>query len=204
MRLTRAETKERNRRALLDAARRIVARDGHRARLEEIADAAELTTGAVYSLFGSKDGLLIALVTDYLGPQFEGLEDSVPADLDLVSAVDAFARHYHRLCADPEALSRLSFEISLQDLALRNPPLQAKLADSVRGHEERLATLFTGRTHNDAPVSAEQARRLATALRALLIGLSQRVILGLGDAAPAEYFSTTARALVTPDVLGPR
>ncbi|MGW2156943.1 TetR/AcrR family transcriptional regulator [Nonomuraea sp. NPDC001699] len=57
----------RDRRALLAAARLIVARDGHRARLEEIAEQAEMTTGAVYSLFGSKNGLLVALVTDYLG-----------------------------------------------------------------------------------------------------------------------------------------
>ena len=126
--MTRAETKERNRRALLDAARRIVARDGHQARLEEIAEQAELTTGAVYSLFGSKNGLLIALVTDYLDPHYEGMEQVIPADLELVEAVDAFARYYRRLCDDPDALRHLSFEISVQDLALRDPELRPKLA----------------------------------------------------------------------------
>ncbi|GAA4967920.1 hypothetical protein HD597_003707 [Nonomuraea thailandensis] len=44
---------------------------------------------------------------------------------------------------------------------------------------------------------------MATALRALLVGLSQGVILGLADAAPSDYFAATARALITPDVLGP-
>lgn len=48
-----------------------------------------------------------------------------------------------------------------------------------------------------------QAQRLATALRALMVGLSQGVILGLADAAPAGYLAATARALITPDVLGP-
>jgi AcrR family transcriptional regulator len=201
--MTRAETKERNRRALLDAARQVVARDGHHARLEEIAEHAELTTGAVYSLFGSKNGLLIALVTDYLGPHYEGMHETIPADLDLIGTVDAFARHYRRLCDDPDALSHLSFEISLQDTALRDPDLRPKLAASIRAHEQRLTALFAGRPHNGATLTPRQAQRLATALRGLLVGLSQGVILGLADPAPEQYFATTARALVIPEVLGP-
>ncbi|MFI7632824.1 TetR/AcrR family transcriptional regulator [Nonomuraea sp. NPDC049400] len=200
--MTRAETKERNRRALLDAARRIVARDGYRARLEEIAEEAELTTGAVYSLFGSKNGLLIALVTDYLGPHYESAE-AIPASLDVLETVDAFARHYRGLCEDPDALRHLSFEISLQDLALRDPELRPRLAASVRAHEERLAVLLAGRSHDAAPLTLRQARRLATALRGLLVGLSQGAILGLTDAASGDYFAAAARALVTPEVLGP-
>jgi AcrR family transcriptional regulator len=203
MRLTRAEAKERNRRALLDAARRVVARDGHRARLEEITEEAELTTGAVYSLFGSKNGLLIAMVTDYLGPHYEGMQATVPAELDLVEAVDTFARYYRRLCDDPDALRHLSFEISLQDLALREPELRPKLAEAIRTHEERLTALFTGRPHNDAPVTRRQAQRLAIALRGLLVGLSQGVILGLTGSISEQYFAATARALITPEVLGP-
>ncbi|MEV0381060.1 TetR/AcrR family transcriptional regulator [Nonomuraea sp. NPDC050643] len=203
MRVTRAEAKERNRRALLDAARWIVAKDGHRARLEEIADRAGLTTGAVYSLFGSKNGLLIALVTDYLGPHYDGIEQTVSTALDLDEAVRAFARHYRRLCDDPDALSHLSFEISLQDLALRDPELRPRLAASVLAHEERLAALLAGRRHDGAALTPRQAQRLATALRALLVGLSQGVILGLAHTAPEHYFADAARALVTPDVLGP-
>jgi AcrR family transcriptional regulator len=203
MRVTRAEAKARNRRALLDAARRIVAKDGHRAKLEEIAEQAGLTTGAVYSLFGSKNGLLIALVTDYLGPHYDGIEQAISPDLDLIEAVEVFARHYHRLCDDPDALSHLSFEISLQDLALRDTELRPRLAASVRAHEERLTALLSGRLHRGNALTPRQAQRLATALRALLVGLGQGVILGLADTAPGEYFAATARALVTPDVLGP-
>ncbi len=200
--MTRAEAKQRNRRALLDAARLIVARDGHRAKLEEIAEQSGLTTGAVYSLFGSKNGLLIALVTDYLTPHYDGIEQAVPAGMGLIEAVEVFARHYRRLCDDPDALRHLSFEISLQDLALRDPELAPKLAASVRAHEERLTALLSGRLHNGAAVTPRQAQRLSTALRALLAGLSQGVILGLA-AAPGDYFAAAARALVSPDVLGP-
>ncbi|NUW46835.1 TetR/AcrR family transcriptional regulator [Nonomuraea rhodomycinica] len=182
--MTRAQAKERNRRALLDSARQVVARDGHRARLEEIAEQAGLTTGAVYSLFGSKDGLLIALLTDYLGPHYEDLEQAVPPGLGLADAVGAFARRYRRLCDDPDARRHLSFEISMQDMALRDPGLGPRFAASVRAHEERLTALFAGRAHDGAVLTPRQARRLATALRGLLIGLSQGVVLGLIGPAP--------------------
>src|SRR5690242_9466867 len=115
MRMTRAETKDHNRRALLAAAREIVARDGHRAKLDEIAARAGLTTGAVYSLFGSKNDLFVALVADHLDPHADRLAAAIPADVGLVDAVAAVARYYHRLCSDPAALGELSFEVSLQD-----------------------------------------------------------------------------------------
>ncbi len=201
--MTRAESRERNRRALLEAARQVVTRDGHRARLEDIAERAGLTTGAVYSLFGSKNGLLVALVTDRLGPHYEEVERAVPAGLDLPAAVDAFARHYRRVCDDPEALRHLSLEVGLQDMALRDPDLRARIVASVRAHEQRLASLFAGRPYLGAAVTPRQARRLATALRALLAGLGQGVVLGLAEQASERYFAETARALVTPEVLGP-
>lgn len=53
------------RRALLDAAARVFARRGiDAASLDDVAAAAGFTKGAVYSNFGSKDGLVAALVDD--------------------------------------------------------------------------------------------------------------------------------------------
>jgi AcrR family transcriptional regulator len=201
--MTRAAAKERNRRALLDAARQVVARDGHRARLDDIAEQAGLTTGAVYSLFGSKSGLLVAVVADYVNTHHDDMAEAVPDGLDAVAAVEAVARHHRRLCTDPEAVGHVAFELSLQDLALRDPVLRPRLAAAVRTHEERLAALLTGRRHGRAHLTGEQAGRLATALRGLLAGLSQAVVLALTDTADEEYFAVTARSLVTPDVLGP-
>lgn len=195
--MKRAETRERNRRALLDAALQIVARDGHQARLDEIAGQAGLTTGAVYSLFGSKNGLLTALAADYLGPQYDEIERAVPDGLDLEAAVEAFARHYRRRCDDPDALRGLSLQVSMLDTAVRDPDLGAQLAASVRQHEERLTALFTGRPHNGGTVTPQQAQRLATALRALFAGLSLGVLAGLAAGADEQFFAGTARALVS-------
>ncbi|MGV9791275.1 TetR/AcrR family transcriptional regulator [Streptomyces sp. NPDC003435] len=193
--MTRAEAKERNRRALLDAAFQVVSRDGHQARLDEVAARAGLTTGAVYSLFGSKNGLVLALVTDYLRPYYEEIEQAVPAELDLLDAVEAFARHARRGCDAPDARAALSLQITALDMALHDPDLGARLAASVRSQENQLAELFAGRTHDGGVVTPDQARRLVTALRALLVGLTQGVTLALAPEADEQYFADAARAL---------
>ncbi len=197
MRTSRAEARERNRRALLEAALQVVSRDGYRAKLEEIAERADLTTGAIYSLFGSKNGLIVALVTDHLRPHYEEIEQAVPAGLGLLEAIDAFARHYRRGCDAPDAAAGLTLQLTLQDMTLHDPDLKARLSASVRGHEEHLVALLTGRAHNGSIVTSQQARRLATALRALFVGLSQGVVLGLAQGADERYFSDAACALAS-------
>ncbi|RPK90881.1 MULTISPECIES: TetR/AcrR family transcriptional regulator [Streptomyces] len=195
MRVTRAQAKERNRSALLDSALQIVTRDGYKARLDEIAERADLTTGAVYSLFGSKSNLMVALITEHLRPYYEEIEQAVPAEVDLLEAVDAFARYYRRSCDAPEAVSRLSLQITFLDRALHDPELGARLAASVRSQENQLIALFTGRRHGQGSVTSRQSHRLTIALNALFVGLSQGVLLGLAPGADEDYFADAARAL---------
>jgi AcrR family transcriptional regulator len=197
MRRTRTETREHNRRALLDAALQVVSRDGYRAKLDEIAERAGLTTGAIYSLFGSKSGLVAALVTDYLRPHYEEIEQAVPAGLDLLEAVDAFARYYRRTCDAPNAMSDLSLQITLLDMAVHDPDLRSQLAATIRAQEDHLVELFTGRSHSAGALTSHQAQRLVVALRALFVGLSQGVILGLARDADEQYFADAARAMVS-------
>src|ERR1044072_1812618 len=156
MRMTRAEAKERNRRALLRAAFQVVPRDGYRAKLDEIAERADLTTGAIYSLFGSKNGLVVALVADYLRPHYEEIEQAVPAGLDLLDAVDAFGRYCRRSCEVPDARPGVALQIALLDRALHDPELGAQLATSLRTQENHLIALFTGRPHHGSVVTSHQ------------------------------------------------
>jgi AcrR family transcriptional regulator len=62
-RLSRAERTERNRAALLASARRVFLERGyHGASVDQIADAAGFSTGVVYSQFGGKADLFLALL----------------------------------------------------------------------------------------------------------------------------------------------
>ena len=63
----RSARKARTRGALLDAAARVYARHGiDGATLDQVAEEAGFTKGAVYAHFGSKDNLLLALVEEYV------------------------------------------------------------------------------------------------------------------------------------------
>ncbi|MER5491021.1 TetR/AcrR family transcriptional regulator [Streptomyces sp. NPDC002490] len=199
--MTRVEARERNRRALLDAAFEVVSRDGYRAKLEEIVERAGVTTGAVYSLFGSKSGLVVALAADHLKPHYEEIHRAVTAEMDLGEAVGAFARSSWRSAAAPSGRSEVSLQITLVDMAVHDPELGSQLAASIRAQEGQLTSLFTGRAHTDGTVTHAQARRLVTALRALFVSLRQGVVLGLAPDADEEYFVAAARALVSTSCL---
>ena len=90
------EHDERTGRALLDAAERTVERDGVAAlSLRGVARDAGTTTRAVYSLFGSKDGLVTALgarAFDLLREGLEELPETADPQHDLVEAALMFRR----------------------------------------------------------------------------------------------------------------
>jgi AcrR family transcriptional regulator len=66
----RSGRRARTRRQLLDAAARVYARQGfERATLDEVAEEAGFTKGAVYDHFGSKEKLLSALLGEHLSDQ---------------------------------------------------------------------------------------------------------------------------------------
>ncbi|NUW44991.1 TetR/AcrR family transcriptional regulator [Nonomuraea rhodomycinica] len=209
--MTRAESKAANKRALIEAAREIVGRDGSKAKLEDIAELAGLTTGAVYSLFGGKNGLLAAMVDDYAGPLDLRTAETAGAGRSggcegsggrLEEAVAEVARRFLRMSADPQAAGMLLFETRVLDLVLDDSDLRGRLNASIRSTEADLAALFTGRHHDGGAVTGEQALRLARALKALLSGLGQGVVLGAYEA-DEGFFVQTAQALITPKVLGP-
>ena len=87
---------ERTAAALLDAAERIVEAEGVAAlTLRHVADAAGTTTRAVYSVFGAKDGLLVALgvrAFDLLGTNVRAAPTTDDPAADLVEAGLVFRR----------------------------------------------------------------------------------------------------------------
>lgn len=86
---TQEERKATTRAGLLASAADQFARKGfHAVSAEAIADAADRTTGALYSHFGSKEGLLLALLEDWKEATADAIVTHVPdpADLDGIIA----------------------------------------------------------------------------------------------------------------------
>jgi AcrR family transcriptional regulator len=106
------EHDEHTRAALLEAAERIVADRGPAAlSVRAVAEAAGTTTRAVYSLFGSKDGLLVeALARDafeFLYTEIAKLQETDDPASDLIDVGLLVVR---RLVRDHPALYRIAFQ----------------------------------------------------------------------------------------------
>jgi AcrR family transcriptional regulator len=106
------EHDEATRAALLTAAEQIVADGGPGAlSVRAVADAAGTTTRAVYSLFGSKEGLLVeSLARDafqFLFTEIERLEETDDPAADLV---DVGMLVFRRLVREHPALYRIAFQ----------------------------------------------------------------------------------------------
>ena len=77
VRLTRAESREKTRQDLIAAAARVFAVKGFAgASVDDVAEAAGFTKGAVYSNFASKTDLMLALIEDRIRRQSEIVEDA--------------------------------------------------------------------------------------------------------------------------------
>ena len=109
VRLTRAQQQERTRAAVLGAAREEFAEHGYvEARVDRIAERAELTRGAVYSNFPSKRALYLAVLIDLVEQTGAGQEPA--ASLGLAEALGTFARVWLErlpLADDPPTGGRL-------------------------------------------------------------------------------------------------
>jgi AcrR family transcriptional regulator len=86
-RLSRSERTEQTRAELVEAARLVFLRSGfHGASLEDISLEAGYTTGAVYSRFGGKDALFLAVLDDHIERRLRRYMEAADAAPDFESA----------------------------------------------------------------------------------------------------------------------
>lgn len=148
------EHDEQTARALLDAAERTVERDGVAGlSLRGVARDAGTTTRAVYSLFGSKDGLVAALgarAFELLREGLDGLQATSDPQRDLVDA----ALMFRRFAVDHPVL----FSIGIQRASVEPShwrefqPVAMSTLEVLESRFERLAGagLLGGRTAREA------------------------------------------------------
>ncbi|WP_405183050.1 TetR/AcrR family transcriptional regulator [Nocardia sp. NBC_01377] len=127
-RWTRQRRVEQTRTLLLDAAEEVVARLGFgAASLEVIADAAGYSRGAIYSHFGTKEALFLAVMERQLERFLGGFTDIVDSfraynDLD----VDKLAERWRELTIGGPERAALGYEFTL--FLLRNPEARQQIA----------------------------------------------------------------------------
>lgn len=179
-RLTRAESREQNRRALIAAARELMVRDGYRhTMLDEVAKRAGLTKGAIYSIFGSKQGLLRAVVTEGwpAAVDWPELDSVTDPSLSLEGQLRRFAERWMETVTRGAPVREHAFTLEVGSLTLTDRELFEAQAATMAARIDELAQAFTGRrTPAGATTTRPAAEALASAFAGLMQGLSQRAL----------------------------
>jgi AcrR family transcriptional regulator len=142
-RWTRERRLEHTRNLLLDAAEEVFARKGLTgAALEDIADVAGYTRGAIYSHFGAKEELFLAVVDRQRQRFLDGFAETIQSFGGLSDLnIDELAQRWRDVGSDPNRAA-LNYELTL--FLLRNPEARERL-DAQRRETIRSLGEFIGK-----------------------------------------------------------
>jgi AcrR family transcriptional regulator len=140
-RLNREEKKAETKARLLDAARRVFAAHGFQAAtVDQIADEAGYSKGAVYSNFSSKEDLYLSMLEQHFEERRHRIAAAVAGqDSYEGQTVVAAAQFMEMVRSEPE-WTLLFMEVTAY--ASRNPELQPRLAQAMRGFQETVRFLL--------------------------------------------------------------
>lgn len=179
-RRSRAESREDNRKALLSAARELIVEVGYAsAQLDEIAERAGLTKGAIYSIFGGKLELLRAVVDAHARevlPLLEWEFDVAPT-VTTEDLLERMVRNYLAFLEREDTERLLAFEVDVNGLAMRDAATRALVIGHERAFAARLAAAFTGRRRRKGKrLDARSAADAADLVLGALGGIGQRMV----------------------------
>ena len=178
-RVTRAESKERTRQRVLAEAQRLFRERGYAATsLEQIAEAAEVTKGAIYGHFASKEDLLLSAI--------EAGRDTIPDYVIMLNdrsrpVRERLAEFGHAAAEDPGDVADLAMYLEFFAALLRTPDALRRYSS---GLEHRLREL--------ADTDRDELAPGVTSVQAWVIG--HALVLGL------QIYQRLAPDLVTPEV----
>ena len=164
--MTRVESKERTRRRLLAEAQRLFRERGYAATsLEQIAEAAEVTKGAIYGHFASKEDLMLSALEAAPAPDYSATlnDESRPLRERLAEFGRAVAAE------KPGDTEELAMYLEFYAALLRAPDARRRYSSRVEGRLQRLADADDAGRDDLAPgVTPVDAWAIG---QALLIGL---------------------------------
>src|SRR5262249_52180398 len=186
----KGDKRDRTRAALLEAARALVREKGYaRTTLEEVAERAGMSTGAIYGNFKNRDELFIALGQTYWAP----VKPRLKPGATFAEAMQAMAEA--TLEAIPERTTAAIGRLTGLAYTLTNPDLRAEVrAITARSYEVGAEWLRTLGDVRELPMPPEH---LVCVIHALIEGLVLQRIL-TPDLCPDEVFFAAFAALATP------
>jgi len=171
---TRAERQAQTRSQLIDAAAQVFARRGFQAAsVEEIAEEAGYSHGAVYSNFEGKADLFIAVFEDYMAERVRELAET-QAELADDASLEVRARALADQWMDRLARDRESFALHMEFLAHagRDPQLARRFGTRSSAMREAVARYISHYQQEAGLEPVMPTDDLALILRALGIGLA--------------------------------
>lgn len=166
-RLTREEKKARTRAQLIAAAATVFARRGYvAASLDEVAEEAGLTKGAVYSNFASKEDLFQAVIDERLNEPMLHIADDI---LDSTDSFEEQAMKGARAFTDVVEQARDVYLLGLEfDIYVaRHPEYASRVADRWQEEFESIADLISQQAKKSGlplPLSPYEMAVVVTAL----------------------------------------
>lgn len=167
-RLTRAESQERTRARIVEAATKLFLRDGFRVvSLEQVAEEAGFTRGAVYSNFENKTAMGIAVIDELYAREQRRLDEAlaVVSGEDTEGWFDALSRWAQDTIGDP-AWTRLEIEVAA--FSAHDPAHRAATAARYERMRARCIEHLRDRFGDRLPVDVET---LGTAIVGLALGV---------------------------------
>ena len=169
-RLTRSEQREKTRGCLVEAAAKVFSRRGYdNASLDEVAEEAGFTKGAVYSNFKGKEDLFLATIDAHFEERLRSIKRVMQEEPDEQGTAHAAGMDFmNKLNADPEYFA-LFFEFWAY--AQRNPSVKKKFLPRVQRFRAALAELFEAKSDAglELPIASGQ---LASMLIAMAAGVT--------------------------------
>jgi len=172
--LTPERRRQMTRDALIDAAADVFAQKGfYGASLEEIAEAAGFTRGAIYSNFGSKDELLLAVIDMFIDRQIADLSEIIQGQAGADPATSAMAAAAVWLSSSQLAPNWSALSLELRLSALRNPEVRKRFVEAERQSVDKVTHLIDEFMTSTGLQLKIPARDLAEISRAAIEGLFQ-------------------------------
>lgn len=197
-RLSRAEQNDRNRALLLSAALRVfLTRGYHAATLEQIADEAGFSKGAVYSRFESKADMFIALITDRIATR---AAENAAAVAELASSGTVAGLVELAWQAERATPGWRLLVTEFRVLAARDPALNRRYAAAHATTVDGIAGVLSAMAQRDGVSLGVPARQLAELLLAIETGIALEQ-LASPDAIDIRQAGAVLRQLA--ELLGP-